>query len=101
MSLKSVKSIEHGTPAGFDTHRTLREPPCDDCKRAHTIRVTARRIRRGEQETVRVSAVELGELLIASGEETCHQFGEVFGHEIVTACMDLAASTAWAERRSA
>jgi hypothetical protein len=101
MSLVSVKEIEHGTGAGFDAHRQRGEEACADCKRGHTIRSSAQRIRAGRQTTVRVSAVELGELLVASDEETCHRFGEFFGHEIVAACMDRAAETAWAESRSA
>jgi len=101
MSLASIDSIEHGTTQGFDAHKSRGEDACADCRRAHAIRTTAHRIRRGEQQTVRVSAVELGELLIASTEEVCHRFGEVFGHEIAAACMDHAAATAWAESRSA
>lgn len=97
MSITSIESIEHGTGAGFDAHKHLGEEACADCKRAHTNRTTAYRIRRGDQQTVRVSAVELGELLIGLDEETCHRFGEVVGHEIAAACMDLAATTAWAK----
>jgi hypothetical protein len=93
MSLTSVELIEHGTPQGYDAHKRLGEAACAACRHAHTLRATAHRIRRGEQQTVRVSVVELGELLIGSGE--------VFGHEIVAACMDFAAAVAWAERRSA
>ncbi|MFJ5984220.1 hypothetical protein [Lentzea sp. NPDC092896] len=93
--------VEHGTSSGFDAHAARGEEPCADCKHAHTIRSSAARIRRGNQDTVRVSAEGLGELLVNSTEEVCHQFGEFFGHEIVAACMDRAASKAWAEKRSA
>jgi hypothetical protein len=101
MSLTRVELIEHGTAPGFDAHKRRGEDACAACKQAHANRSAAHRIRRGEQQTVRVSAVELGELLIASDEEVCHRFGEVFGHDIVAACMDRAAADAWAESRSA
>ncbi|GHH57428.1 hypothetical protein [Lentzea cavernae] len=94
-------AIEHGTSRGFDAHATRGEEPCAGCKQAHTIRSTAARIRRESQDTVRVQAAGLGELLIDCGEEVCHKFGEFFGHEIVAACMDRAAAKAWAEKRSA
>jgi len=101
MSLTAVKDIEHGTTRGFDAHQYRGEEACTECKAAHATRTACRRIRNGKQQAVRVSVVELGELLINSSEETLHQFGELFGHEITAACMDIAAEAAWARKQPA
>jgi hypothetical protein len=83
--------IEHGTREGYNRHIRNSEMPCPPCAAAKSDATQASKIRTGKTAATRVPVAVLGDLLLGLEEHKLDEVSDVLGHEVVAACMEIAA----------